>query len=115
MIINQVPFNPETAKNGDVLVHRAWGPVVYIGQHPAQKERYVVWDSIGSCFRTVLRDSLTKEVETVEKWMNIYDPSGENKNLLIHSVLYPSKEAAEANILVTRPYLCTVSIMVPKV
>lgn len=30
MIINRIPFNPETAQNGDVLVHRDLGKVVYI-------------------------------------------------------------------------------------
>lgn len=115
MITVQIPFNPETTQNGDVLVHRTWGKVAYVGQHPAQPHRYVVWDSVGSCFRTVLRDSLTKEVETVEKWMNIYNPSGVDKTLLTNSVLFSSKEAAEENIIFTRPYLCTVSIMVPKV
>jgi len=112
MIINQVPFNPETAKNGDVLVHRAWGPVVYIGQHPAQKERYVVWDTVEPCFRTVVPESLTKEVEMVEKWVNLFTDLYNGG--LIPSKLFDTKELAEVSGRNTIEYVCTVSIMVPK-
>lgn len=113
MIIKQIPFNPETAQNGDVLVHRDLGKVVYIGQHPAQKERCVIWDRVDSCLSTVNQESVTKEVEMVEKWVNL--STDLYNGGLIPSKLFNTKELAEVSGRHTIEYVCTVPIMVPKV
>ena len=112
MTIKQFPFNPNTAQNGDVLVHRSWGSVVYIGKHPTQQNRYVVWDTVEPCFLTVSVDSMTKEVECEEKWVNLtvdlYNGG------LLPSRLYSTKAEAEEAGKHTVEFVCTTSIIVPK-
>ena len=113
MITTKLPFNPNTAQNGEDYMHRTFGHCVYIGKSPSDNGFYVVWSTPYSAFKVVMAEALTREVECEEKWVNLtvdlYNGG------LIPSKLFNTKELAEVSGRHTIEYVCTVPIMAPKV
>lgn len=112
MITKQLPFNPNTAQNGDVYIHRTFGCCIYIGKSPQDDDRFVVWSRPYSTFKIVTAEAMTKEVECEEKWVNLtvdlYNGG------LLPSRLYSTKAEAEEAGKHTVEFVCTTSIIVPK-
>ena len=112
MRITQLPFNPNTTQNGDVLVHRTFGECLYIGKSPQDKDLFVVWSKPYSAFKVVAPEAMTKEVECEEKWVNLtvdlYNGG------LLPSRLHSTKAEAEEDGKHMVDFVCTTSIIVPK-
>ena len=89
-----IPFNPETAKNGDV-VYGICGrdAYLYVGIDPLNKRGYVLWDVKAKHYVWVQGCHLEIKAPKKIVWVNVYNYKGK-----IEVYPHPTKEKAEEDL-----------------
>jgi len=92
-----IPFNPETAKNGDIVYGKLTGhKYLYVGEHPAFPDRVVTYKASERRLGFELPENLEVKAPKKTVWVNVYkSPYGDG--FLSH--VYDTEYGAKSNVI----------------